>query len=124
MQREWHGVRIINNKKTNGKRGIKMKKPKHHIFVCGSFRAAGDSQGVCSKKDSMQLLQYMERELSDRGLTDVVISSTGCLKVCDRGPAMVIYPENWWYGKIENESAIDEIIDALEAGRTADNYLI
>jgi (2Fe-2S) ferredoxin len=37
---------------------------------------------------------------------------------------MVIYPENWWYGKIENESAIDEIIDALEAGRTADHYLI
>jgi (2Fe-2S) ferredoxin len=66
----------------------------------------------------------MERELSDRGLTDVVVSSTGCLKVCDRGPVMVIYPENWWYGKIENESAIDEIIDALEAGRTADNYLI
>jgi (2Fe-2S) ferredoxin len=103
---------------------INMKKPKHHIFVCGSFRASGDSQGVCHKKDSMQLLQYMERELSDRGLTDVVVSSTGCLKVCERGPAMVIYPENWWYGKIENESVIDEIIDALEEGRTADNYLI
>ena len=101
-----------------------MKKPKHHIFICGSFRASGDSQGVCHKKDSLQFLQYMERELSDRGLTDVVVSSTGCLKVCDRGPAMVIYPENWWYGKFENESDIDEIIDALEEGKTADKYLL
>lgn len=101
-----------------------MKTPKHHIFVCGSFRASGDSQGVCSKKDSLQLLQYMERELSDRGLTDVAVSGAGCLKVCDRGPAMVIYPENWWYGKIESETAIDEIIDALEENRAAEQYLI
>ncbi|MDD5168681.1 MAG: (2Fe-2S) ferredoxin domain-containing protein [Syntrophales bacterium] len=101
-----------------------MNKPKHHIFVCGSFRASGDPQGVCHKKDSMQLLQYMERELSDRGLAGVTISSTGCLKVCDHGPAMVIYPENWWYGKIESESVIDEIIDALEDGKPAAAHLI
>lgn len=101
-----------------------MKKPKHHIFICGSFRAKGDSQGVCSKKDSLQLLQYMERELFDRGMTDVIVSSTGCLKICDQGPAMVIYPENWWYGKFENEADIDEIIDALEEGKPAHAYLI
>ena len=101
-----------------------MQKPKHHIFVCGSFRAGGDSQGVCSKKDSMQLIQYMERELSDRGLADVFVSSTGCLKVCDRGPAMVIYPENWWYGHVEDEAAVDAIIDGLEEGRPAEQYII
>jgi len=101
-----------------------MQKPEHHIFVCGSFRAGGDSQGVCSKKDSMQLIQYMERELSDRGLADVMVSSTGCLKVCDRGPAMVIYPENWWYGRFESEADIDNILDALEDGRPADAYLL
>jgi len=101
-----------------------MQKPNHHIFVCGSFRANGAPQGVCNKKNSMNLLQYLVEELADRGLTDIVVSSTGCLKLCDAGPAMVIYPENWWYGKVENESAIDEIIDALEKGKTADNYLI
>ena len=63
-------------------------------------------------------------ELADRGMDDVMISSTGCLKVCDRGPAMVIYPENYWYGNIENTDAIDEILDALEDGQTADKYLL
>ena len=80
-----------------------MKKPKHHIFVCGSFRANGAPQGVCNKKDSLQLLQYLEQELSDRGMTDVSVSSTGCLKLCDVGPAMIVYPQNWWYGRVENE---------------------
>ena len=70
------------------------------------------------------MLQYLEQELSDRGLTEVVVSSTGCLKVCETGPSMVIYPENWWYGKIEGESDIDEIIDALEDGKPAGAYMI
>jgi len=101
-----------------------MIKPKHHIFVCGSFRANGAPQGVCSKKSSMNLLQYMEQELSDRGMTDIVVSSTGCLKNCESGPVMVVYPENWWYGKVETEEAIDKIIDALEEGKTAETYVI
>jgi len=101
-----------------------MKKPEHHIFVCGSFRVSGEAQGICNKKGSMGLLQYLENELSDRGLSDVAVSSTGCLKVCDRGPAMVIYPGNWWYGRIESESAIDEILDALESGVPASKYFI
>lgn len=101
-----------------------MQKPKHHIFVCASFRASGEPQGVCHKKESLNLLQYLERELSDRGLSDVVVSSTGCLKVCDRGPAMVQYPENYWYGKVENEEAVDAILDAIEDGTAAQSYLI
>lgn len=101
-----------------------MQKPKHHIFVCASFRAAGPPQGVCHKKGSFNLLQYLERELSDRGLSDVVVSSTGCLKVCERGPAMVQYPENYWYGKVENEEAIDQILDALADGQPAAAFLI
>jgi (2Fe-2S) ferredoxin len=101
-----------------------MKKATHHIFVCGSFRANGAPQGICNKKDSMQLLQYLEQELADRGLADIIVSSTGCLKVCDRGPAMIVYPENWWYGGVETQSAIDDIIDALEQGKPAEKYTI
>jgi len=101
-----------------------MKKPKHHVFVCASFRAAGGPQGVCNKKGSLQLLQYLEQELADRGLSEVVVSSTGCLKVCDQGPAMIIYPDNLWYGHVESEAVMDEIIDALEAGKPASAYLI
>jgi (2Fe-2S) ferredoxin len=101
-----------------------MQKPKRHIFVCGSFRMSGEAQGVCAKKGGMRLLQYMENEIADRGMAGISVSSTGCLKVCDRGPAMIIYPENWWYGKVESESAIDEILDALEEGKPAGNYLM
>jgi len=72
----------------------------------------------------MSLLQYLESELSDRGLNDVAVSTTGCLKVCDRGPAMIVYPENWWYGHIETEASVDAIIDSIESGTPAAEFII
>jgi (2Fe-2S) ferredoxin len=84
---------------------------------------SGTPQGVCNKKGASSLLQYLENELSDRGMDNVSVSMTGCLKICDKGPVMVIYPQNSWYGEV-NESKIDEILDALEEGKPVDKYLI
>ncbi|NTV53047.1 MAG: (2Fe-2S) ferredoxin domain-containing protein, partial [Candidatus Firestonebacteria bacterium] len=77
-----------------------MQKPKHHILVCASFRTGGDPQGICHKKGSLGLLPYLEGELADRDMNQVAISSTGCLKACERGPVMVVYPENHWSGTV------------------------
>lgn len=101
-----------------------MEKPDKHIFVCASFRVSGDPQGVCFKKGTGDFLAYLENEIIDRGMTGVSVTSTGCLKICHRGPAMVVYPENTWYGGIESEDIIDEILDAIEDGSVAEEYLI
>jgi len=100
-----------------------MEKPEHHIFVCASFRAGGDPKGVCNKKGSISLLPYIEGEILDRGL-NALVTSTGCMKRCDHGPVLVIYTDNLWYGNINSEEAVDEILDALEEGGTAKDYLI
>ncbi len=100
-----------------------MKKPTYHILVCNSFRVAGDAQGACNKKGATGLIQYITEEATDRGL-DVAVSSTGCLNVCSEGPVIVIHPNNLWYGKVENEAAIDEILDALEDGLSCEKYLV
>jgi (2Fe-2S) ferredoxin len=101
-----------------------MQKPLRHILVCGSFRMNGLPQGVCAKSGSGQLLQYLQEELSDRGLLDVVVSCTSCLKVCDRGPAIVVYPDNWWFGHVDNEEAIDAIIESLGTNTPNEKYKI
>ena len=89
-----------------------MTKPTHHIFVCGSFRATG-AQGVCHKKESSRLLQHLSTEVQDRSLDDVMVSSTGCLNICDSGPVMVVYPEGNWYKHATIETA-EAILDSLE----------
>jgi (2Fe-2S) ferredoxin len=100
-----------------------MEKPKHHVFVCGSFRVAGDPKGICHRKDSGALVQYLETEVSDRGLDGVTVSSAGCLNRCDQGPVIVVYPEGHWYGKMDEEK-IDQMLDALAEGQPAAALLL
>lgn len=99
-----------------------MTKPTHHIFVCGSFRPTG-AQGVCHKKQSSALLQYFEQEASDRGLDGVMVSSTGCMKICEQGPVVIIYPQNVWYKQV-NEQAADAILDAIENDTVAQEHVL
>ncbi len=75
-----------------------MEKPEHHIFVCMSFRGL-EPKGKCIKKNAPELLGYLESELADRGMDNVMVSTTGCLKLCDNGPIVVVYPEGYWYQK-------------------------
>jgi (2Fe-2S) ferredoxin len=52
-----------------------------------------------------------------------MVSNTGCLKMCDKGPILVVYPEGWWYGKV-TEDTVDEILDALAEGKVAEAHLV
>jgi (2Fe-2S) ferredoxin len=101
-----------------------MTKPKHHIFVCASFRLNGTPQGMCAKGGGPRLLQYLEEELSERGMTDVAVSGTNCLRVCDRGPALLVYPENWWFGRIDSEESIDAVLDSIDRGVPSPDHVI
>ncbi len=92
-----------------------MDQPKHHIFVCESFRMNGEPQGACNRQGAAQLPQSLDEEIVDRGI-DAQVTTCGCLKVCDRGPAMVVYPEGWWYGNLDEDN-LDTILDALEEGK-------
>ncbi|MEN8258453.1 MAG: (2Fe-2S) ferredoxin domain-containing protein [Thermodesulfobacteriota bacterium] len=96
--------------------------PERQIIVCQSFRVAGDKKGICHKQTD-GFLQYIEEEVLDRGL-DCLITATTCLKQCDSGPIMVIQPENWWFKGVNSEEIIDTILDGLEDGEPAAEYLI
>ena len=99
-----------------------MNKPTYHLFVCNSFRLSGDPQGVCNKKGAPSLLQFLEEGIADRGI-DAQVSSTGCLKVCDRGPAMIVYPQGVWYGNLD-ENTLDAILDGLETGEFITEHVL
>jgi (2Fe-2S) ferredoxin len=97
-------------------------KPEFHLLVCNSFRVKGEAKGVCNRKDAPDLVQYLEEEIADRGL-DAQVSTTGCMKLCDQGPVMVVYPHNWWYGEVDEER-IDAILDSLESNTCREDLLI
>ncbi len=99
-----------------------MQKPEYHIFVCNSFRVGGEPQGVCHQKGSQNLLAMLQEEVADRGI-DAMVTATSCMNICEKGPVLVIYPGEWWYTEVTEES-LEAILDALEEGQPADALLM
>ena len=99
-----------------------MNKPQYHLFLCNSFRMNGEPQGSCNRKGSPDLLQYLQNEVTDRGV-DAIVSTTSCLNVCEKGPILVIYPQAWWYCELTEEK-VDQILDALDSGEPVPELLM
>jgi (2Fe-2S) ferredoxin len=53
-----------------------------------------------------------------------LVTATTCLKQCEAGPIMVVQPENWWFKGVDSHGAIDTILDGIEDGAPAAEYLI
>ena len=82
---------------------------RQHVFCCTNKRAPGHKRGCCADKDGERLRAYMKKRVSDLGLEDIRINTSGCLDRCELGPCIVIYPEGIWYSP-KTEADIDEII--------------
>jgi len=71
----------------------KPKKPEITLLVC--------QKSDCMKRGGKALCQSLQKELSDRQLTDqVTVRMTGCMKQCKAGPNLVVMPEKARYTRI------------------------
>lgn len=87
-----------------------MKKPEKHIFVCTSSRMTGVAKGFCHTKGALEIIQKFSEKLEEEDITDVMISNTGCFGICEKGPIVVVYPDNVWYGTVTADD-VDEIVE-------------
>lgn len=88
-----------------------MNKPERHIFVCTSSRPTGQQKGMCLSKDGVEVMLKFMEEIADRDLGgSVFISNTGCFGLCDKGPVVVVYPDNVWYQHVSPDD-VEEIIE-------------
>jgi len=94
-----------------------VNKPKYHIFVCTSSRVNGQQKGFCHARESVEIVNSFMEEIEERGLGgQVMVSNTGCLALCERGPLVVVYPDSVWYGGVSPED-VEEIMDEhIEGG--------
>ena len=75
------------------------KKEKRVISVCGSTG--------CSAFGSAEVIDAFETEIKKRGLTDkVAVKKTGCHGFCERGPIVVIAPEDFFYNRVAVEDGL------------------
>jgi (2Fe-2S) ferredoxin len=82
-----------------------------HLFVCTNQRELPKTG--CGDLGSMDLLATLKKEISQRNLQNRIrINKAGCLSMCEKGPAMVLYPHGKWFFNVKPED-LSEILNEI-----------
>ncbi len=86
-------------------------KYKKHIFICNNQRAEGDRK-CCGEQHGLQLVAAFKKSIKDKNLqSEIRAQRTGCLDMCEQGPALVVYPEGVFYGNVQLGD-VEEIVNS------------
>jgi len=97
----------------------------HHIFVCCNCRAPGHRRGCCDPDASEALRNRFKAVLKQHDLGPLVrANKAGCLDQCERGPTVVIYPQQVWYGGVKLEDVPRIVEETILGGRVLPDLLI
>ena len=75
-----------------------------HIFICTNDRGENSSRKSCGACGGMEIRKEFVKMINEAGLKGKVrANKSGCLDVCEQGPALVVYPSGYWYLGIEEK---------------------
>jgi (2Fe-2S) ferredoxin len=94
----------------------------YHIFVCANQKAEGKK--CCTEAFGMEVVEKLRAKIREAGLpASIRVQRAGCLDLCGRGPALVVYPQGIFYGGITLDM-LDDLVDHLRRGAVMEAYQI
>lgn len=91
--------------------------PTLQLLVCTNERDPAAGRSSCAPAGGLAVYRTLKDLVKARGLKEtVLVTRTGCLHHCSRGPTVAIWPGNRWYGAVAAEDVLD-LLEAALAGR-------
>jgi (2Fe-2S) ferredoxin len=93
-----------------------------HIFLCVGPNCCSESTGAAAWKKLKDQLKARNLSLSEEPGA-CYRTKVQCLRVCQGGPILVVYPEGYWYCGM-TEDRVDRFIDEqIVAGKPIDEWI-
>jgi len=76
----------------------------------------------CGGVGSAEVMDIIRAEVFKAGLEkEVLITGTGCIGICNRGPNVVVYPEGKWYTGVTAEMAKQIVEEHVKQGKPVES---
>jgi (2Fe-2S) ferredoxin/SAM-dependent methyltransferase len=95
---------------------------RYHVIVCTQPKA---ENVTCCAVGGRAVVGALYTELGKQGVADdVLVSTTGCLGACEKGPVMVVYPDAVWYGGLKACDVPEIVASHLKAGKVVERLAL
>ena len=75
----------------------------HHLLLCATptkVKCCDPSTGIASWNELKRVIRELGLENTKRPEGIVLRSKVDCLRVCERGPILVVWPDGIWYTEV------------------------